>query len=1061
MPTLSPPTYSEPAWARSLNVNERLGLALPAAAGAPTAEPDRALRRLDKWRQAHGLDTGGGWAARLAGTTESDLLALLRESADLLAARAGAVPEWVSTVERVLARDERPEAGAETDWRRGFALVVAPFVRDAIERLRARCPHAASTLIHDVANTLSSALVILAARTLVLELNVLRVQGQLAGDTPAERFWSFVERFTTRPAQDQLFGEYPVLARMLVQRADQTVEAAAELIERWATDRAEVAATVFGGEDPGEIVSAAFDAGDGHQGGRAVVLVRFTGGERLVYKPRSLAVHARFNDLLAWLDGATGLGLRRLRLVDRDGYGWVEFAEAEGCPDAEAVERYYRRMGALLALLYAIDGSDFHYENLVAAGDQPVLVDLEALFHPRMATPSGPYAEDPAQAVVAKSVMRSGILPTIVSTQDGAVDLGGLGGDQGGLFPIASPSWESAGTDQMRMERRNLEFPGGKNRPTRDGVAADPASYVESLVAGFRVGYDAIAAGVEELTGPGGLLESFEDIEVRAVVRATRVYGTVLYEGTHPDLLRDALDRDRHFDFMWSISAGDDMLTALVPHEIVDMWAGDVPIFTARPARRDLWTSRGVHLPDLLAESPMERVLSKLAGLGTLDRQRQEWFIRASLVTRPRTTDVMAAHPRLAPAAVEGTGPGRAELVAAARAVGDRLAELAIRRDGRVNWLGLDLTDALNGRWQVNPLRCDLFSGFPGLGVFFARLGQVTGERRFSDLARDAMWSIPNFLVEYDKKPDHIKPQLFGVGGFNGLGGLAYAALHIATATGDQALLDIVERSVRLAEPVLDGDELLDVVGGSAGAIGALLAVHSATGLPEARALAIRCGERLLDHALPQEHGLAWPSIIATSAPLTGFSHGTAGIGWALIRLGEATGQSRFVEAGLAAFAYEHAEFRPEWGNWPDYRIEDGDPDAPVSHMHAWCHGAPGVGLARAALPAGARSERTDTDLDRAIRSTLSAGFGGNHSLCHGDLGNAELLVVAGTPTGHVAAHVLESLAATGPRCGTPYRVETPGLMTGLAGIGYGLLRLADPATPSVLLFEPPAEVRR
>ena len=36
-------------------------------------------------------------------------------------------------------------------------------------------------------------------------------------------------------------------------------------------------------------------------------------------------------------------------------------------------------------------------------------------------------------------------------------------------------------------------------------------------------------------------------------------------------------------------------------------------------------------------------------------------------------------------------------------------------------------------------------------------------------------------------------------------------------------------------------------------------------------------------------------------------------------------------------------------------------------------------------------------------------------------------------------------------------RVESPGLMTGLAGIGYGLLRLAEPTRmPSVLVLEPP-----
>jgi hypothetical protein len=40
--------------------------------------------------------------------------------------------------------------------------------------------------------------------------------------------------------------------------------------------------------------------------------------------------------------------------------------------------------------------------------------------------------------------------------------------------------------------------------------------------------------------------------------------------------------------------------------------------------------------------------------------------------------------------------------------------------------------------------------------------------------------------------------------------------------------------------------------------------------------------------------------------------------------------------------------------------------------------------------------------------------------------------------------------------------VETPGLMTGLAGIGYGLLRLAVPTrVPSVLVLEGPVRSSR
>ena len=44
------------------------------------------------------------------------------------------------------------------------------------------------------------------------------------------------------------------------------------------------------------------------------------------------------------------------------------------------------------------------------------------------------------------------------------------------------------------------------------------------------------------------------------------------------------------------------------------------------------------------------------------------------------------------------------------------------------------------------------------------------------------------------------------------------------------------------------------------------------------------------------------------------------------------------------------------------------------------------------------------------------------------------------------------------PLCGTQTSLASPGLMAGLAGIGYGLLRLAcSERVPSVLVLAPPA----
>ena len=125
------------------------------------------------------------------------------------------------------------------------------------------------------------------------------------------------------------------------------------------------------------------------------------------------------------------------------------------------------------------------------------------------------------------------------------------------------------------------------------------------------------------------------------------------------------------------------------------------------------------------------------------------------------------------------------------------------------------------------------------------------------------------------------------------------------------------------------------------------------------------------------------------------------------------------------------------------------------------------------AASVGCSSKKTEvTDADKKMtltspsNTTIKQGFAGNHSLCHGALGNVELLLTAARllnrPEDQEAleratALIVGSIEAHGWVSGVPLGVETPGLMTGLAGIGYELLRLAEPdKVPSVLLAAPP-----
>jgi lantibiotic modifying enzyme len=89
-----------------------------------------------------------------------------------------------------------------------------------------------------------------------------------------------------------------------------------------------------------------------------------------------------------------------------------------------------------------------------------------------------------------------------------------------------------------------------------------------------------------------------------------------------------------------------------------------------------------------------------------------------------------------------------------------------------------------------------------------------------------------------------------------------------------------------------------------------------------------------------------------------------------------------------------------------------------------------------------------------------------NHSLCHGDFGNLELLLAAGqalnredltSEANRRASALLHSIEKQGYLCGTPHGVESPGLMTGIAGIGYELLHFAESrCVPSVLTLDVP-----
>ena len=294
----------------------------------------------------------------------------------------------------------------------------------------------------------------------------------------------------------------------------------------------------------------------------------------------------RFQDFLQWVN-ALGAEprLRPLTLVDRGDHGWCEFVEVSSCGSRDEVSRFYQRLGSYLALLYALDAADLHNENLVAAGEHPTLVDLEALFHPRV------YGADPllgnlAVGALDQSVWQIGLLPRRVWAGDDSVgvDMSGFGGEAGQMNPHRMMGWEKQGTDEMRLVRRRVELPASDNRPRLLGEDVDVLDYQDDIVGGFTRTYRLLCRHRDALLSQQ--LPRFSDDRIRVVIRSTNVYGLLWYESFHPELLRDALDRERFFDRLWVEAAHRPYLARIIAAERRDLWRDDVPLFTTTPGSR-------------------------------------------------------------------------------------------------------------------------------------------------------------------------------------------------------------------------------------------------------------------------------------------------------------------------------------------------------------------------------------------------------------------------------------------------------------------------------------------
>ncbi|BAH40205.1 hypothetical protein GAU_3163 [Gemmatimonas aurantiaca T-27] len=388
-------------------------------------------------------------------------------------------------------------------------------------------------------------------------------------------------------------------------------------------------------------------------------------------------------------------------------------------------------------------------------------------------------------------------------------------------------------------------------------------------------------------------------------------------------------------------------------------------------------------------------------------------------------------------------------------------------------------------RWPVDPLKPkvvdqSLYSGMPGVVLFYLELHHATGDARYLREAQSGARALVAALP-----PEGVGAA--GAGLYTGLTGIAYVLQLVQErapfAAGQTALAQIAERvrgSASWKGEAAVWQDSTDIISGTAGLALALVWLQardraSASPWRDSSRVLRGAARSLLDAGVSEGNGTKWAISSSTPRRYPNFSHGTAGVSYTLATLAmhPALADDRTLQRAAREGALSGARYldgitttSPSGAR----KIFHSEPGNESLYYLSWCHGPAGTGrlyrqLER--LTGDATWRRYQPALAKAIvesgvpeQHPDRSGFWNNISQCCGNCGVAEYFVAR-----HAATRSADDLAFAQRVMDDVIRRATPdagglkwvqaenrtspddviaqtGFMQGAAGVGIALLHM-------------------
>ncbi len=376
--------------------------------------------------------------------------------------------------------------------------------------------------------------------------------------------------------------------------------------------------------------------------------------------------------------------------------------------------------------------------------------------------------------------------------------------------------------------------------------------------------------------------------------------------------------------------------------------------------------------------------------------------------------------------------------------------------------------------WPADPddpksVQNNLYTGSPGVVLFYLELYKVTGDTKALELAKQGA----AYLADAANGPGAVTAFAGGAAGlYTGLAGILYVLERTARAANEptyrEAAVSGLALLKRLARPTRSGiawSDSNDIISGTAGIGLTLLWAADALGDGDAIVLAAAAGRTLLDNGISAKGGLTWSISPTVPRKYPNFSHGAAGVSYFLASLYEATNDRRFLDGAIAGATYLQAAATETTGG--GRMVFHSEPGNEQLYYLSWCHGPAGTARLFHKLGQVTRDRDWTRYVDRLTTATRdmkvperSPGFWNNISQCCGNCGVTEYLVSLYNLTGdtrhldyarHIAGDTLSRATTDGDglkwiqaehRVQPENTVAQTGLMQGAAGVGLAMLHL-------------------